>query len=301
MRTRIMGDIRSTSSLRADGVDAKVLRKAVSAGEVDRLRRGVYRAPGELSHTEQHRLMVLGTMPGLCDEAVVSHASAGVLHGLLVRTASLGRVHVTRQAKGWRTALVHVHTAALPDDEVCLVQGLRTTTIRRTLSDLGRCEDLGWAVVALDDALRRNLVECKDLDALTLAAKGLPGAPGLRAAVQLADGESQSAGESLCRVAFHQAGLPIPVLQYEVRDAKGLVGRVDLCWPEQKVIVEFDGKVKYGALLRPGERPSDALWREKQREDRLRACGYRVIRVTWDEILREPEEVCRRVASALWK
>lgn len=295
-----MGDIRSTSSLRADGVDPRILRKAVAAGDVDRLRRGVYRVPGELSRTQEHRLMVRATMPGLCDEAVASHASAAVLHGLLVRTATLGRVHVTRRAKGWRTPLVHVHTAALTDDEVCLVQGIRTTTIPRTLSDLGRCEELCWAVVALDDALRRSLVDRKDLDALALAAKGLPGAPGLRAAVRLADDASQSAGESLCRVAFHQAGLPDPVLQYEVRDAKGLVGRVDLCWPEFRVIVEFDGRVKYDALLRPGERPSDALWREKRREDRLRACGYRVIRVTWDEILKEPDAVCRRVSEALW-
>ena len=69
------------------------------------------------------------------------------------------------------------------------------------------------------------------------------------------------------------------MLQREVHDAAGLIGFVDFGW--EGVFGEFDGKVKYrvqdGATGDAGE----VLWREKQREDRLRRRG-RVARWTWD-------------------
>lgn len=47
---------------------------------------------------------------------------------------------------------------------------------------------------------------------------------------------------------------------------------------------EFDGQVKYGRLLRPGQSPGDAVFAEKVREDRLRGEGLTVVRWTWDEL-----------------
>jgi very-short-patch-repair endonuclease len=55
--------------------------------------------------------------------------------------------------------------------------------------------------------------------------------------------------------------------------------------PALRVVVEFDGAVKY-----QGADGRNALIREKRREDALRALGYRVVRLTWSE-LRRPERV----------
>ena len=61
------------------------------------------------------------------------------------------------------------------------------------------------------------------------------------------------------------------------------------------VLVEFDGRAKYGM---GGRRREDDLWAEKQREDRLRALGYVVVRLVWADLDR-PQVVIQRVLAAL--
>jgi hypothetical protein len=90
--------------------------------------------------------------------------------------------------------------------------------------------------------------------------------------------------ESRSRVAIAGAGLPAPIPQWEVRTDDGRLRRVDFGWPTRRVAGEFDGRVKYGRLVRPGETAGDAVFREKVREDGLRAAGVRVVRWTWDEL-----------------
>lgn len=86
-------------------------------------------------------------------------------------------------------------------------------------------------------------------------------------------------------MALRAAGLPAPVLQWEVRSRAGrLLGRVDFAWPGLRTVGEFDGRVKYGALLRPGQDPGDAVFEEKLREDAIRAEDLRVVRWTWRDL-----------------
>jgi hypothetical protein len=90
-------------------------------------------------------------------------------------------------------------------------------------------------------------------------------------------------GESLSRLAFARAGWPPDVLQHEVRTDRG-VFRTDFGWLEHGVLGEFDGRVKYGRLLRAGETASDVLVRERERELALERAGWVVVRFTWAEI-----------------
>jgi hypothetical protein len=56
---------------------------------------------------------------------------------------------------------------------------------------------------------------------------------------------------------------------------------------DHRLLGEFDGKVKYGRLLKPGEHASDVVFREKQREDALRrVTGFSMIRITWADLYR---------------
>ena len=66
------------------------------------------------------------------------------------------------------------------------------------------------------------------------------------------------------------------------------------------VLGEFDGKLKYDELLRPGETAADAVMREKRREARLRELGFEIVRWDWD-LLHQPEALVRRVETALTK
>ena len=93
-------------------------------------------------------------------------------------------------------------------------------------------------------------------------------------------------------VAFAAVGIEV-IPQVEVRDGRGwLVGRVDFVVRGTKLIIEVDGKVKYAT----GD--PEVLWREKKREDALRALGYTVVRITWSDLER-PGAVVAKVRAAL--
>jgi len=62
------------------------------------------------------------------------------------------------------------------------------------------------------------------------------------------------------------------------------VFEVDFGWPELRTVGEFDGLVKYGRLLKPGQDPADVVVAEKLREDEIRDLDLRVIRWTWADI-----------------
>ena len=62
---------------------------------------------------------------------------------------------------------------------------------------------------------------------------------------------------------------------------------------EGKVIVEFDGAVKYD-----GATGREALVSEKVREDALRALGYRIVRIMWAD-LNDPAAIRAKVLQAL--
>lgn len=86
-------------------------------------------------------------------------------------------------------------------------------------------------------------------------------------------------------MAIARCGLPTPTLQWPVRSADGdVLGYADFAWPELRSVGEFDGRTKYGRLLRPGETPEEAVYREKLREDSFRAEDLWVARWTWQEI-----------------
>ena len=115
-------------------------------------------------------------------------------------------------------------------------------------------------------------------------------------ALRLARGKSESPGESLTRIACFRHGIPEPELQYDVYDADGRhLGRSDFYWPEQRHLAEFDGRVKYERLLRPGQSLTQCVLAEKRREDAMRRTGKGMTRVIWSEV--QPPAAARSMAA----
>lgn len=79
--------------------------------------------------------------------------------------------------------------------------------------------------------------------------------------------------------------------QVVLSDDDGFVARVDFL--VGLVVVEFDGLVKY-----EGAEGRRALAAEKRREDRLRARGFAVVRLTWADLDR-PDRVAALMRRAL--
>ncbi|UZN04690.1 type IV toxin-antitoxin system AbiEi family antitoxin domain-containing protein [Cellulomonas sp. S1-8] len=261
--------------------DPEVLQRRARSGEVVRVRRGTYvdaEAWRGLDDRARQVVRVRAVLAAASAPPVFSHWSAAAVLGLPVVGRRDEAVHVVQgSAGGGRSHGDVVRHAVGGGADTTVVDGIRVTSAARTVVDLARVGGVVAGVVAADAAVRRGLTDVEELRAeVAVVARGR----GVRAArwtTGLVDPRSESPGESLSRVRMAELGLPAPVLQHEVRDRYGFVGRVDFWWPEQGVVGEFDGRVKYGS-----DAP-DVLWAEKLREDRLRAAGLAVARWTWPD------------------
>lgn len=257
------------------------------SGELVALRRGAYLRGEPPDDPEgRHRLLVRATLDELATDTVISHVSAAVLHLLPTWAICLDRVTVTRvRASGGRVhPRVHLRTAPLDPAEIVLVDGIATTAPGRTVVDVARSVPFEQGVVVADAALAAGLVDAGSLAAALRRTRRWPGAPRARRVVAFADGRSASVGESRSRVAIARVGLPPPVLQWGVRTGDGRLREVDFGWIEQRTVGEFDGRIKYGRLLRPGEDAGEVVYREKLREDWLRAEDLGVARWGWSDL-----------------
>lgn len=285
--------------------------RAARAGRYIRLAHGVY-VPAttwsSLSSDDRYlaRIHAVASVsrPGL----LFSHRSAAALW----RLPSIGdwspvvEATVGSMSTGPSRAAFTARQYPVPSEHV-EIDGLAVTALARTVIDVGRLASLGAAVAAMDAALaekdRRTALITERVTPEQLAAefhriKSARGSRRCRDALELADGLSGSAGESLSRVNMHLLGIPRPVLQQEFRDAQGLIGYVDFWWPEFGLIGEFDGVGKYlRADILAGRSTADALVAEKKREDRLRALGPRVTRWGW-EVARSLPLLSRQLRDA---
>lgn len=293
--------MRDFAGLRAEGMGWYEVRRKVRLGQLERLRRGTYLQPGEaVDAVDRHLHLISATMPLLHPDAVLSHLSAGLIHGLPVPLTDLSRVTVLRpgSGQGGRTTNVHLRRDELPESDVDREDTLPLTTLGRTTADLGRTLSYERAVMVLDHALSRDVSSDEVAHHLT-SRPGRRGNARLRSALDFADPLSESPGETLTRIRLAQWGIPSPELQYEVRDGDEVVARCDFAWPELGIVGEFDGDIKYGRLLRPGQDPQDAVIAEKRREDAIRALGWLVIRWCWKDLNSDQifPQMWRRVLS----
>jgi hypothetical protein len=276
------------------------LGRMARSGEVERIRRGAYEcAPARsLDRRDQHRRLIAATVHQTTVDTATSHMSATVLHQLPIWNDQLGRVHITRNQSGGGKVrrYVHLHVAPLTDIDVCEIEGQRVTTLARTLLDLLRTLTMERSVPIGDAALRLGMTP-EELAEVAGRCIGWRGMLRARRAMSFLDARSESAGESYSRVVLDRIGIPAPIPQYEVWDQGVLIGRADFCWEKFRTLGEFDGKQKYGRLLKPGQTAADAVFAEKRREDALRDLGWQIVRWLWED-LHHPAELRSRLERA---
>jgi hypothetical protein len=220
----------------------------VRAGRLVRVRAGAFVEGSRYSDSDavtRHLFEARAVARSLGLSYAVSHLSAAATLGLPVVTSDLGRVHVSTvdQGRSRRDRRLCVHSPVSASD-LTVHGGVLVVNAALAVVQTASYEGLRAGLIAADAALARGLVTAGDL-AGALASSGVAGEAAR--AVEMADGRSESPGESWSRLVFAGLALPAPELQVEIRDAGGrLVGRVDFLFRERRLIVEFDGKVKYG-------------------------------------------------------
>ncbi|MGL5865201.1 MAG: type IV toxin-antitoxin system AbiEi family antitoxin domain-containing protein [Dermatophilaceae bacterium] len=283
----------TTTQLAAAGMSAPALVALVRSGALQHPGRGLY-VVASMARADQigrHRQLVAGAFV-LYPDAVLTSTSALLAQGLSVWGADLSRPSILRPVnRSGGVGCFWVRARRWGREVVETPWGPAATTAD-ALAQLAVDAGIGPGVACADAALRLGLVTP---GAMSEAVDAMGSWPRRSRAVTmnaLGDGRRESVGESRVGVVLAGAGI-IVVPQYEVRDESGvLVGRVDFLVEGTSVVIEFDGKVKFGS----GE--PEVLWREKRREDRIRRLGYRVVRLTWEDLERSGAVVAR-VRAAL--
>jgi hypothetical protein len=289
---RINGGIFSRAQAIDCGESDRTLAEARHAGLIVRLRRGMY-VPADIyeacDDAGKHLLHARAALAAQKGRVALTGASAAALHGFALYQQDLSIVHILRldQGASRRKALTN-HHIVLRDVEADISEydGILAISHARAVWEVACRSSMESGVVTADSALRRAPGLADTLEEYRERFAYFPGSRQGRLTLSFADRRSDSPGESVTRVQFHRYGIPIPDLQHEVFDDRGvLIGRSDFYWEECRHLGEFDGKIKYLQLLRAGETPADCVFREKRREDAMRAGLRGMSRFTWSMIM----------------
>lgn len=218
------------------------------------------------------------------ERAVLSHWSAASLWALRPGAGPL--THVTVPRRRGNISTVEYHYAVLPDDEVTERHGIPVTAPARVVLDLAprtpvfslrraveRCERLRpWVGPSIPEILDRYPARA--------------GTPRLRAIVGRPLAMTRSDLEARFVELLDEWDLPRPRTNVNVAGFE-----VDCVWPDHGLVVEIDGFESH--------RTRAAFERDRARDRVLQAAGWTVVRITWRQLVGEPDALRADLARLL--
>lgn len=255
----------------------------VKTGGLVRVWYGVYaaQAPDLLG-----RLAALDVFMGR--HAVACLGTAAALHGF--DTQDTTSIHVLDPGVRMRPTvglMVHQRAGAA----LQRVAGRLATAPAWTAVEVARQLRRPRALATLDAALRSKRCARNDIELAVAEQRGRRGIVAVRDLVPLADGRAESAMESEARLVMIDGGLPLPELQYEIRDRDGELWRVDFAWPQAHVAAEYESIAWHAGR--------DEMLRDKRRLASLQELGWTVIPIVVDDVRRAPDRLVTRIAGHL--
>lgn len=233
---------------RASGVSASRLKRK----DVIHVGRGLYRPSDWSFELEAAARALSAASPG----AWISHVTAARLRCQLLPPwlADSTELHLSkpRSLPSVRRKGVVGHTFFAREDEIESIDGIIISTRSRTWLDLARRVSVNDLVCLGDQLIRIPRVDFEGrtqaydtLDGLRSLVGRHPNLQGVvraRDALDLMRVGSDSAPESLLRLAMADAGLPEPDLQLSLRDADGVSPSADLGYRHRRVAIQYDGE-----------------------------------------------------------
>lgn len=268
----------SARQLIEKGCSERTIRRMASEGALQTVLPGVFRSPSWPMGREQ--LMVAGCLRN--SAAALAFTTAGQIHGL--RKMFDDRVHLLvphGSSPDLPGLVVHRCRKIDPEDIVPLGNGMRVTSVARTLFDVGGVIGHRRVVSALENALDRKLVNMDAMSEVTLRLfhRRRPGSREIRSAL-MARSDWTSALQSDLEVrvlaAIRRAGLPMPVVQYELLFEDGHIVRFDFAWPHIRVALEVDHSFWHVG--------SEESRKDKQRDRKVATLSWQTLRITEDDV-----------------
>jgi very-short-patch-repair endonuclease len=222
------------------------------------------------------------------DDTALSARAAAVVWGIAEPSGAPLEVTVIGRHIRHQPGLRVRRVAVLDLRDVRLRHGLPVTAPARTLIDFAARASGDELVRALAEARVLRLVTDRELTAAMQRAPFRPGVARLRKLRETENGQQRTRNDAERRLVrlVAEAGLPRPVANVRVCGFE-----VDLLWPSERVVVEFDGWGAHGHRA--------AFERDHRRGQILAAAGYRVLRVTWRQLTEEAVAVVVRLAQTL--
>jgi very-short-patch-repair endonuclease len=271
--------------LAAAGLGRRAIARRVAAGRLHPVHPGVYLVGHPVLPPLAAELAAVLTCRA---PALLSHQSAARLWELPAAGHDAIHVTVVGHDPGRRRGLRIHRVRKLGAHEMRLHDGIPLTSPARTILDLAAALTARETERALAEAYARELVSRSEVEAALVAAGGRRGVRTLRAVLDLERGPSltRSEAEERLLALVRSAGLPDPETN---RRLQGM--EVDFLWRAARLIVEVDGYAFHSRRA--------AFERDRARDARLQAAGFRVIRVTWRQLVDEPHAVVAVIARTL--
>jgi very-short-patch-repair endonuclease len=238
--------------------------------------------------TVDPRLVLAAWRDSLPADAVFAGASAAWILGLdYDPTNPVDIVVPTTSGLRSRSGL-GVRRCSIPSGDTTSVRGLPVMTLPRMLLDVCHRWTAVEALVAIDMAINLRVTNEAALTRYAEMARGKHGASRLRSLIKMA-AAAESPMETRLRWLLIRAGLPCPEVQTDLRDAnKQFLGRADLYYPHERLVIEFDGG-----------NHRERLVEDNRRQNGLINAGFRVLRFTTADIYGRPDVVVMQVQGAL--
>jgi very-short-patch-repair endonuclease len=282
---RLQHGVASSSQLRRAGVSHDIVERRVRAGLLKRMFHGVYL----VGPVTVPRAREMAALLACGDNAVISQQTAAAVWEIMPPQGLTEPVYVisAHSDHGRRRHICARRISTLRADEVTMRDGIRLTTVERTLMDLAAVATTREVERALAEAYARRLTTRAAILALLARHAGRPGVRQLQSLVTGAPPAlTKSEAEERLLTYVRRVGLPAPRVNVRVHGYE-----VDFYWPRHRFVVEVDGFAYHSSAARfEGDRRRDSV---------LAAAGIQVMRVTWRQLNEEHETMLVRLAQAL--
>ena len=226
-----------------------------------------------------------------CGEgSVLSHRSAARLWRVFPYEP--GIFELSRSTGRTKHRSILLRQARLLPDEVGEVSGIPTTSIFRTIFDLAAVVSKREVERAFHETEVRQLTDRVSLPQLLERHSGRRGAATVRAILASREPagitENDFEEEFVAFLTLHEIPRPLFNATLPIR---GRLLRPDCMWPEERLIVELDGRAVHG---------TDAAFEgDRQRDRAPLAEDWRPMHVTWLQLRNEPAAVAADLREAL--
>ncbi|MDQ0031029.1 endonuclease domain-containing protein [Arthrobacter bambusae] len=281
---------------KARGVHHGHLRRA----DVEGVSRGLYRPAGWDFELEAAARALSAATPG----AWISHVTAARLRCSCLPPwlSESTELHLSkpRSLPAVRRKGIIGHKVIVAEDEVESVDGIRISTRSRTWLDMAKLLPLNDLVCMGDELIRvpRLALEGRDAPFATLSGlramverhPNLQGIVRAREALELMRVGSDSAPETLLRLAMLDAGIPEPELQLTLRRDDPFSPSADLGFRQRRIAIQYDG----GHHLTEAQSLSD-----RRRNRAFEAAGWTVLVFRKEDLADGFDAATKKIKKAL--